>query len=240
MDNEILRKYIFACIPTEKADENSMSQFLDYLLHDLIEFFERCGLYFEPTDFYNLKTDSICYREFNIWKRNLRFGSSNESQQFELFLDNNGSWCCLDPKIHAMIDSIQCITEAQLMKYIWENTPNPERDDALYCLSMGGFLLEDTLKEWKAVEEEYMKSPELFEDITKYDEDGNAYMVDSYNEKLCMPNVGYDCLEVGLGENWTRTTICNSFVYNALDYVDLQFDRVSVLLGIKKFVRRKI
>ena len=98
-------------------------------------------------------------------------------------------------------------------------------NDQAWCLAQTIVELECDMDEWKKAETEYKEHPELFEDLTEYDDNGYPY-VKIGTKTYVMPYWDYN-------NSLERITLDDS------KYSDLTlFDKVLVLLDSRKFVKR--
>ena len=96
--------------------------------------------------------------------------------------------------------------------------------DRQWCLALTYSNLEDDMKEWKKAEMEYKEHPELYEDLTEYDEEGRPY-VKTRNIIYVMPDRNY--------ENFLDEMTLDDVKYSDLTI----FDNIYVLLDCRKFVK---
>lgn len=237
IDKEVIRHFTMECYPSGQLNDHDKADFTQHIYDDVVKFVNqnRIDLPYFMVD--NLTTDFVFHREFWLWKRNLRGYIRELDVDVEIAVDAEGVWCLVNPNLQSYAPNVKVIGNDELTDAIWNANPNPALDDAYLCMGMGGSMLKDDMEVWKQKEVEFKDSPDKFEDITQYDENGKAYMVDSNNDTIYMPEEGYDCLDREFPENWTRSTLTNSLPYNYLDYSDLTYQNIYVLLGIKRFVK---
>lgn len=238
IDNKIISQYTEKCYPDGELNDTDLIQFCDYLKQEVIAYVKENNIYLPPFFADNLSTDFISYRETWIWKRNLRAYIPELGREAEIYFDSDSDICCLDHELNAYVPQIRIISEEERNNFISDSSPNPVLNDALLCISLGASMLKDDLVIWKQKEEEYLAHPEKFEDVSQYDNNGKAYIIDDYNFKIYMPEESYDCLDKPWPDNWTLTTLQSSLPYNELQYWTLTEDKsIYVLLGVKRFVK---
>lgn len=100
-------------------------------------------------------------------------------------------------------------------------------NDRAWCAALRYSLLEDNLKEWRVVEEEYKEHPERFEDASYIDAEGQI-CADVFGKIVIMPSL-----------KKTYDNFLDDFTNSDSVYSDLSWSGVYMLLESRKFVRRK-
>ena len=98
-------------------------------------------------------------------------------------------------------------------------------NDQAWCLALTMADLECVMEEWEKAETEYKEHPEWFEDLTEYDSNDYPY-VKVGTKTYVMPDWDYN--------NYLERITLDDSKYSGLTLLD----KVLVLLGCKKFVKR--
>lgn len=100
-------------------------------------------------------------------------------------------------------------------------------------------MLQDSIPEWRATEEDYLTNPDSYEDLTQYDENGKPYMLMDDGERMYMTNLGYDdYLDILHNDSSRLFMMRDPIAINFQDFL-LQMDSftIHILMGAKKFVK---
>lgn len=124
-------------------------------------------------------------------------------------------------------------------KYLYIENVRAQRADKGLCYALGLSLLQDDIPQWKEVEDDYLRHPDKYEDLTQYDENGKPYMLMPGENKFYMTNMNFDeyldVLKNDSGYLWrVQDPIAIDYPYFSLD---IQSDGISILMGVKKFVK---
>lgn len=126
-------------------------------------------------------------------------------------------------------------------KYLYIENIRARRADEGLCAALSLSMLQDSIPEWRATEEDYLTNPDSYEDLTQYDENGKPYMLMDDGERMYMTNLGYDdYLDILHNDSSRLFMMRDPIAINFQDFL-LQMDSFSIhiLMGAKKFVKNK-
>ena len=124
-------------------------------------------------------------------------------------------------------------------KYLYIENIRARRADEGLCAALSLSMLQDSIPEWRATEEDYLTNPDSYEDLTQYDENGKPYMLMDDGERMYMTNLGYDdYLDILHNDSSRLFMMRDPIAINFQDFL-LQMDSFSIhiLMGAKKFVK---
>ena len=124
-------------------------------------------------------------------------------------------------------------------KYLYIENLRARRADEGLCAALSLSTLQDSIAEWKFIEEDYLRNPDSYEDLTRYDENGKPYMLLDNGNKMYMTNLGFDEYLDILHNNSSRLLIMRDPV--AINFQEFLLNEdpfcIHILMGIKKFVK---
>lgn len=227
-----------------------LEDFVNLLEEHARKFVQEKGMDFYPDSRFGVaRTDFVEFKGFWLWKRNLRGvivdRNSGLEVEVELIYIKNGEWKILKNTMEETeVPGFDIIFRSELGPLAEKYMPRSigadcAWSDAAFCVGMGWGMLEDDWKVWEEKKKDYLESPSKYEDITLYDEEGRAYIMQDNERRLYHPECGYWNLltEDSDDELSDRSTLTNSVQYHYLDYDDLSDDKIYPLPGLNKFVK---
>ena len=217
-------------------------EFLHRIEEDACRFVREKGLelYLYPR-FERARTDFLDFKGCWLWKRNLRGvicdRDAGVEWGVELIYTKDGEWKILENKLDIIrVSELQHLIEASMPHAVGAELA--WRDSAL-CVGLGWGMLDEDWKVWEEKKKDYLENPSKYEDITLYDEEGRAYVMQDNERRLYHPESGYWNLltEDSDDELSDRSTLTNSVQYHYLDYEDLSDGKIYPLPGLNKFVK---
>ena len=222
----------------KKLSPSIHEEFINYLIEDIRKFVQKKGIVLPDFSYTDVTTDFILIQGYGFWKRNLRGKIVGMDSEVELIYTENGEWQILENTLAIDLPGSNIFPQSKLKDLIWQYSPNPYRDDHMLCIGMGEMMLEMDRESWEQKKNEYLEDPSKFEDITLYDEDGQAYIIHD-NERLYHPDIDYEhIISEDTSDDWVHSAHAKALRYQHLNYSDLVYDNIYPLLGLNKFVKK--
>jgi hypothetical protein len=224
--------------------------FVNLFEEDARRFVQEKGMdFYLSSRFTDARTDFVNFKGYWLWKRNLRGvivdRNSGLESEVELIYIKNGEWKILkDTMEETGVPGFEILPRSELFSLVERYMPryvgaDLAWNDAMFCVGMGWGMLEEDWKVWEEKKKDYIENPSKYEDITLYDEEGRAYIMQNNERCIYHPESGYWKLltEDSYDEMSDRSILINSVQYHYLDYDDLSDDKIYPLPGLNKFVK---